>query len=308
MDEALAVGESWSGYTVVEVLGSTTLAERYRVRAESGEVHVLDVLAIRHPALVERLRDAGLDRISHPNLLGVHDVVSVLRFPAVVSADSSGMPLSQWLKRSPARADRLEVFAGIAAAVAELHRHGVAHGLLHPDLVLIEQRRGRPFPRVALPGVAAVVYGILREGAAVSTSGASLGSPMYQSPEQMRSPERTTPASDAYTLGTLLYWLLAGRSPFAGMDPLACYEAARDESWPPLRSNASDVPAEIDQLVADMMRTDPEARPTAEAALDVTNRALGRGPGLLLPIAVGAGLGLVTLLALAAALLWLLGR
>src|SRR5262249_57239291 len=94
-------------------------------------------------------------------------------------------------------------------------------------------RRG-PFARVELPGVATVVYRILREGGSMSSSGGSLGSPAFQSPEQLRAPDKTSPECDRFTLGCLLYYLLAGRSPFAGLDPLACYAAARTQTYPPL--------------------------------------------------------------------------
>ena len=126
-----------------------------------------------------------------------------------------------------------------AIGLAALHRASLPHGLLHPDAILVERHRDRPFARLGLPGVAGVVFRILREGGSITTTGASLGSTAFQSPEQLRSPARGNLQSDLFALGCLLYYLLAGKSPFQGLDPLSAYEASRTETYPPLADRAS---------------------------------------------------------------------
>jgi serine/threonine protein kinase len=270
MTEGLAqVGESWAGYTILEVLGHDGMAERYRVRGEDGGIRLLDVLAIRHPQLVERLREAELERVRHPNLVAVEDVISVLRYPALVCADSLGERLSHWMKTNPTRDERLIVFHGVASGLAALHRAALPHGLLHPDAILVERHRDRPFARLGLPGVAGVVFRILREGGSITTTGASLGSTAFQSPEQLRSPARANLQSDLFALGCLLYYLLAGKSPFQGLDPLSAYEASRTETYPPLADRASDVPDDLAALVRELLRPEANLRPTAD---DVVGR------------------------------------
>lgn len=307
MTESLAqVGESWGGYTIIEVLGQLGLAERYRVRDAEGTARLLDVLPIQHPTLVARLRGAGLNKVVHPNLLTVRDVVPVLRFPGVVCSDVVGQTLRDWLKTEPPLAERLIVFDGICAAVAELHASGVAHGYLQPEVVVVELLDGEPFPRVALPGVATVVYAILREGGTVSSSGASLGARAFQAPEHQRNPSACDVRSDAYALGCLLYWLMTGKSPLKGLDPLASYEAARNEQFVALDQAAPWVSADVAALTRDLLRADPDQRPTAEqvlARLDGIHGNASASVGLW-PLAVGAGIGLVVVAAIVAGLWW----
>ncbi|MEQ1572519.1 MAG: protein kinase [Myxococcota bacterium] len=268
METLTQVGESWSGYTVLEALGHLGIAERYRVRAPDGRLHLMDVVAMQHPNLLQRLQEADLQRIVHPNLLSVRDVVPVLRLPGVVCADSTGTSLERWRKAAPPLEQRLEVLRDVAAGLAALHSEGTPHGLLQPGVVVVEDRGG-PFARVGLPGVAAVVFALFREGGAISSSGASLGGASFQSPEQQRNPGTVDPTTDLFALGCLAYWMFAGRSPFAGLDALACYEAARSERYPPLVERFPDVPPRLIALIDELLRANPVARPPAH---DVVKR------------------------------------
>lgn len=262
--ETLAqVGESWGGYTILEVLGHLGLAERYRVRGSDGKIHLLDVIAMQHPALLKRLREADLGRIEHPNLLAVTDVVSVLRFPGIVCANTAGIPLEQWRRTEPSLADRLRVARDIAAGLEALHAAGSTHGFLQPSVILVERRFGRPRAKVGLLGVASVVFSILKEGGSITTSGSSLGGIAFQSPEQQRTPSQTDHRSDLFSFGCILYYLLAGESPFAHLDPLSCFEAARTERYAPITSRVPDLPADGVRLLGNLLRPDPVARPSA---------------------------------------------
>jgi serine/threonine protein kinase len=262
------IGDSWAGYTVLEALGHLGMAERYRVRGSDGQVHLLDVVAMQHPQLIGRLQAADLQRVRHPNLLAVHEVVPVLRFPAVVCADTGGVPLPQWLKSSPGIRERLAVGRGLASALAALHAEGLEHGYLQPAVVIVEHQPEGPFARLGLPGVAPVVFAILREGGTVTTSGGTFGGVGFQSPEQQREPSRADARSDLFSLGCLLYYLLAGQSPFHRMDLLSCYEASRTESYRPISEAAgAELPAGAAALVHALLSADPAQRPPASAAV-----------------------------------------
>jgi hypothetical protein len=255
------VGESWAGYTILETLGHLGLAERYRVRGGDGRVHLLDVVAMQHPDLVRRLQQADLQRVVHPNLLTVREVVAVLRFPGLVCADTRGVPIAQW--GEPELLDKLEVIRGIACGLRALHDAGLTHGCLQPATVIVEDQRRGPVGRLGLLGVAPVVFSILREGGAVTTSGASFGGVAFQAPEHQRDPSQSDPRSDMFSLGCLLYWLLSGHSPFARLDPVSCYDASRHERYTPITDKVPGLAPELVVLVRDLLRADPAARPTA---------------------------------------------
>jgi serine/threonine-protein kinase len=265
------IGDSWGGYTVLEALGHLGMAERYRVRGRDGQVRLLDIVAMQHPQLINRLQAADLQRAQHPNLLAVHDIVPVLRFPAVVCADTGGIPLPQWLKSNPGVHERLAVARGLASALAALHAEGMEHGYLQPSIVMVEQQPEGPFARLGLPGVASVVFAILREGGTVTTSGGTFGGVGFQSPEQQRSPSQADARSDLFSLGCLLYYLLAGQSPFHKMDLLTCYEASRAESYRPLPEAVGSgvvLPEGVAELVHVLLRADPAHRPSAALAAE----------------------------------------
>lgn len=297
--EALAqVGESWDGYTILAPVGNTGLAERYRVRAEDGRTCLLDVVGIQHPELVERLRAAELDQIvDHPNIHPVEEIVAVLRYPGVVSEDTPGVPLALWMESQPSVAGRLLVFRGLAEALAAMHAAGTAHGYLQPDVVVVERRSGQPFARLGLPGVAPVVFGIIREGGTLTTAGASLGGAAFQAPEQQRTPALANQQSDMFQLGCLLYYVLVGVSPFHRLDPMACYEAARSESYPPMAARVDDLPDGVEALVQHLLRAEPGDRPTAEQLVEQLDAIpLPRGTAFLVTALVAVGLGVAVVL------------
>jgi serine/threonine protein kinase len=290
------VGESWAGYTILETLGHLGLAERYRVRGGDGRVHLLDVVAMQHPDLVRRLQEAKLQRVVHPNLLTVHEVVAVVRFPGLVCSDTRGVALAQWRKDEPSLQDKLEVIRGIASGLAALHDAGLTHGCLQPATVIVEPGRRGPVGRLGLLGVAPVVFSILREGGAVTTSGASFGGVAFQAPEHQRDPSQANPRSDLFSLGCLLYWLLSGHSPFARLDPVSCYEASRHERYIPISEKVPGLAPELAVLVQDLLRAKPEARPSAsevaaklERMLPARSRPRWTWWGLLV-LAIGAAL------------------
>lgn len=280
------IGESWSGYTILEALGHTGMAELYRVRREDGRTRLLHVVAIQHPQLIARLQEADLD-VVHPNVLGVTDVFSIMRFPGLVSADLIGMPLGKWMSQNPSLDQRLQVFRGIAAGTAALHAAGITHGYLQPEGVIVEVRRGVPCARLALPGVAQAVFSIIREGGAVTSSGASLGGPSFQAPEQQRSPAAAGLRSDVFQLGCLLYYLVTSRSPFQGLDLMDCYEAARTETYPPLDARRIQTLPGLEDLVRDLLHADPAERPSAREVVERMERVFPEPVPSMVPIALG---------------------
>lgn len=142
--------------------------------------------------------------------------------------------------------------AGLVSALAEIHRAGLVHRDLKPDNVLLAE-----------DGVRVIDLGIARatgpgaEGdTGLTRTGWVVGSPAYMSPEQAESKE-LTPASDVFSLGSVLAMAVTGRSPFAGSSTLrTLYDVVHAEP------DLSAVPEGLRGIVASCLAKDPADRPS----------------------------------------------
>ncbi|KOU59465.1 hypothetical protein ADK57_33430 [Streptomyces sp. MMG1533] len=149
--------------------------------------------------------------------------------------------------------------AGLATALVEIHRAGLVHRDLKPDNVLLAE-----------DGVRVIDFGIARaaqaaggDAAELTQSGVVVGSPAFMSPEQAEGKE-LTPASDVFSLGSVLVLAAAGRSPFAAGSTLqTLYDLVHAEP------DLSAVPAGSQALVAACLAKDPAARPTPQGILEL---------------------------------------
>ncbi|MFE6910656.1 serine/threonine-protein kinase [Streptomyces erythrochromogenes] len=142
--------------------------------------------------------------------------------------------------------------AGLTFALAEIHRAGLVHRDLKPDNVLLAEDG----VRVIDLGIARATEGEAEGDTGLTRTGFVVGSPAYMSPEQAEG-HPLTPASDVFSLGSVLVMALTGRSPFAGTSTLkTLYEVAHGEP------DLSGVPDGLRGLVARCLAKDPEARPT----------------------------------------------
>ncbi|WP_030852396.1 serine/threonine-protein kinase [Streptomyces sp. NRRL F-4474] len=142
--------------------------------------------------------------------------------------------------------------AGLTSALAEIHRAGLVHRDLKPDNVLLAEDG----VRVIDLGIARATEGEPDGDTGLTRTGFVVGSPAYMSPEQAEG-KPLTPASDVFSLGSVLVMALTGRSPFAGSCTLkTLYEVAHGEP------DLSVVPAGLRDLVARCLAKDPEARPS----------------------------------------------
>jgi serine/threonine protein kinase len=111
---------------------------------------------------------------------------------------------------------RLELFIPVCHAIQHAHQKGVIHRDLKPSNVLVAQYDGKPVPKVIDFGVAKATGQVLTERTLVTGFGAIVGTLEYMSPEQAEFDQRDIDTrSDIYSLGVLLYELLAGSTPFS---------------------------------------------------------------------------------------------
>ena len=192
---------------------------------------------LRHPDIVA-VQDAGLD--------GNHAWMAMERVRAV---DLGRYTQAQRLLPEPLA---LDIGARVAAALAHAHARGIVHRDLKPANVLVNLETGQ---------VKLIDFGVARLGDSTLTrTGVTLGTPSYMAPELLAG-QAASPASDAYSLGVVLFELLAGRRPHQA-DTLGELLAATATQPPAsLARLRPDLPSLVVKTVEALLARDPALRP-----------------------------------------------
>lgn len=207
-----AVGDSIGPYRVLEEIGGGRSGVVFRVRHQAFRTnYVMKVLRRRDRAVEQRLRVEvqAQQRLRHPNAVPFGAVIETAETFALLIDPTEGPSLRELLvegKRMPAD-DVMPMFAEMLAGVNAAHRVGVLHLGLTPDLVHLVPHEDRVFARVTDFGLA---------GALQRLPAADSGGARYIAPELVRDAGNGSTASDIFSLGVLLYEMLAGVPPFWG--------------------------------------------------------------------------------------------
>ena len=276
------------------VLGGRYQVVRHLARGGMAEVYLAhDQLLDRRVAVkllfpelaqdgsfVERFRRearaaAGLN---HHNIVSVYDFGEDDGSYYIVMEYVDGRTLRDIIRSDgplePARA--AEVGADVAAALAVAHHHGIIHRDVKPGNVLVAgaERNGVGTVKVADFGIARA--GDPRES--LTMTGAVMGTATYLSPEQAQG-HPIDHRSDLYSLGIVLYEMLAGRPPFSGDSPVAiAYRHLSENPLPPSTHNAA-IPPALDAAVLRAMEKDPDARYESAGQLRADLLAVAQGAG-----------------------------
>jgi serine/threonine protein kinase len=154
----------------------------------------------------------------------------------------------------------LHIARGVCSSLAEAHAAGIVHRDLKPANIHLETRDGDPdFVKVLDFGIAKIVQGNDRDRTELTQAGTMIGTVDYMSPEQMVGGEMT-PASDIYTLGVVIYEMIAGRTPFADAQAATAILAAVLTQTPDPLSRHATVPPTLDQIIARCLEREPNNR------------------------------------------------
>src|ERR1044072_8780843 len=264
----------------------TTLDERYLLEKKLGQggmglvfkAHhkfiktqhaikiILPDLVGNDPSLAARFRQEAMAAaaIRHPNTVSVTDY-GILdgTTPYLVMEFVEGRSLHEVLaqqKRLPP-GESVRVMLAICAGVGAAHRQGIVHRDLKPLNIMF--RPGEP-PGESLKvldfGLAKIKSGdLLGSLVAVQTQG-MMGSPFYMAPEQWHDEEIDVRA-DIYSLGVILYQMVAGDVPFKGKSIPSIMNMHLNAAPTPLSERGIEVPAALEQAVKHALEKEPERRP-----------------------------------------------
>ena len=268
----------------VGLVSGQILGDRYEVRGEIGRGGMSRVYSAWDPVLesdvaIKTVLTAALGRsedeerlvrevkislrISHPNVVRVHDMG---RFPGgifMIMELLDGPGLDQVIaNEAPLALDRVRrLITEIASALSEAHRLQIVHRDLKPGNVILVGDRAK----VLDFGIARSVDG---SSPHLTRTGEVIGSPLYMSPEQIQGKELDG-TSDLYSLGVITFALLTGKEPFAADNATEVVMKHLNEPPPDAgRLRSGGLPRPWLDLLDRMLRKDPAERPeTAEALI-----------------------------------------
>ncbi len=246
-------------YRLEAVIGRGGMATIFRARDEvAGERVAVKLLrpeiAADHDLVVRFRREAlAASALDHPNIVACLATGSDPAGPYLVMALIDGEDLTTRLRRETTipPADVARIGLDVARALGVAHRHGIVHRDVKPGNILL-----------ATDGRALVTdFGIARlaDDAEGTLPGTILGSVQYFSPEQARG-DTTTPASDVYGLGLVLYEALTGIRPWSGETSAAIALARIGAPAPSPRASRPEVPVALDTVVVRSLDPDPLKR------------------------------------------------
>jgi serine/threonine-protein kinase len=246
-------------YEILEQLGGGGMAIVYKARDNFLNrlvtIKILRAEYVSDSDFVRRFRREAqaVARLSHPNIVNIHDVGQENETQYLVMEYVEGDNLKNFIKNNPnlGQAAIIDIVKQICDALQHAHENGIVHRDVKPQNILID-----PNQRVKLTD-----FGIAFEAATgtISNSDTVLGSVHYISPEQAKG-ETPGAQSDIYSLGVVLYEMLTGQLPFTGDSAVAVALKHIQEQAPVPSEVKPDIPKYLERVVIKAMEKDPEAR------------------------------------------------
>jgi serine/threonine-protein kinase len=315
----LAEGQTLGPYRVLRMLGRGGMATVYLARDERH--HRSIALKVLHPDLAHALgaerflREIEVEaNLTHPHILPLHDSGEAAGLLYYVMPYIEGESLRDRLRRETQLPvdEALQIAREVADALAYAHGQGVIHRDIKPENILLSGEHAL----VADFGIARALNQANK--ARLTESGMAIGTAAYMSPEQASGASHIDGRTDVYSLGCVLYEMLAGEPPYAGPTAQAVIAKRFSDPVPLVRHVRPSVPENVERTIvralalvpADRFATAAEfgraLRPnTAQAGIrstDPLTAAIRRGgrrrvPAMAMALLLGVFIGLGILFA-----------
>lgn len=247
---------------------------------QAGRYEILECIGVGGMGAVYRARDARLERdvalkfmparrevpdddnrllhearaaaaLEHPNICTIYEIAETADGrPFIAMTLYDGETLRERLVRGPlGEREALDIAIQAARGLVTAHAHDVVHRDVKPGNIMITSA-----------GIVKLLdFGLATRAHSPVHEGALPGTVPYMSPEQLRG-ETPGPQSDLWSLGVVMYEMLAGRRPFAGGDAAACRSSVLNDAPDPLRGGNMQVSSVLERIVTRLLERDTSAR------------------------------------------------
>ncbi|MCB1208432.1 MAG: protein kinase [Verrucomicrobiales bacterium] len=214
--------EAFPDLEIQDLIGHGGMSVVYRARQPKLDrliaLKILPKSLAATPGFSERFTREGrvLARLSHPNIVTVHDFGTSDGFGFLIMEFVDGVNLRQAMRVgrfTPEQA--LNIIPAICDALQFAHGQGVLHRDIKPENILLDSK-GRV--KIADFGIAKILNEDAGDAMLLTQSGAKLGTAPYMAPEQIEQPSSVDHRADIYSLGVVLYELLTGELPKANLE------------------------------------------------------------------------------------------
>lgn len=272
VDVPFSAGMQFGDYDIVEQIGHGGMGIVYR--AHDRRLHRDVALKMFQPNRQPTVRESqrfqveaeAMARLAHPNIIPIFEVGKADGRPFLALELAERGTLAQQLQLAVyAPNSAASLLESLAQAVHHAHEHNVVHRDLKPANVLFASDGT---PKLTDFGLAKVMEDDFHSSRDTTRSGESVGTPRYMAPEQASGEaELIGPATDIYSLGTLLYECLTGQVPFVSTSVLETLQRIRyDDPVSPRRLQRG-IPRDLETICLRCLEKDPQRRYPSALAL-----------------------------------------
>src|SRR5678815_3809217 len=268
------IGETISHYRILERLGTGGMGEVYKAEDLKLQRPVALKLMLEEAQRSDTARQRFLrearaaSSLNHPNIATIYEIDEVERAGNRYSFIVMEYVEGRTLKEFPSRfntGEAMDIGIQIADGLAEAHERGIVHRDIKPSNVMVNEGRRVKLldfgvaKFLTLPTDNSVTQSLYHTEAMKTQPGLVVGTFAYMSPEQALGHD-VDQRGDIFSLGVLLYELLAGRLPFGGRTSLAMVDEILHSDPPPLISYNTQVIPELENIIRRMLHKDREHR------------------------------------------------
>ena len=265
------IGKSLGHYRIESLIGVGGMGEVYLARDERlGRKAALKLLPAQpneDEAQLRRFKNEArtASALNHPNILTVYEIGAEGNVQFIATEFIEGVTLRDALAAGRMSAhSAVEIAVQVASALAAAHDAGVVHRDIKPENIML---RPDGYVKVLDFGIAKLTEQRRASGEAqIETTallqtrpGVVLGTAHYMSPEQARG-QKVDARSDIWSLGVVLYEMVAGSPPFRGETPSDCIAAILTAEPAPVSGISPDVPARLESILQKALRKNTDER------------------------------------------------
>src|SRR5262245_4158465 len=271
----MMTGRMIGHYQVLSLIGAGGMGEVYLAEDMGRSRKVaLKLLPKEFTQDRERLRRFEQEArtasaLNHPNIVTIFEIGEVEGIHFIATEYIDGQTLRQRMLSAPVKlSESLDTAMQVASALAAAHEAGIVHRDIKPENVML-RRDG--YIKVLDFGLAKLIAPHTAGHATIAGStgstkwqintdpGKLMGTARYMSPEQIRGRD-VDGRSDIFSLGVVLYEMVAGRPPFEGTTAVEVIAAILNQEPPPLARYSQEAPAELERMVSKALAKDREER------------------------------------------------